>query len=110
VGGSDINEGTDFDRYVTVDSEDTDDEGEVPGYPVGTQPIGSEEVTKVGGVVEVAGVKCKRVENITRDPNPNTHHNPNFNPNPNPNPCPNPNPNPYPYPYPLPLHLPLPLP
>ena len=28
VGGTDINEETDYDRFVTVDGEDTDDEGE----------------------------------------------------------------------------------
>jgi hypothetical protein len=66
-GGADINEDTDFDRYVNVDSKDTDHEGEVS-----TQPNRSEVVTRVGDLVEVAGVKCKRVETIARDPNPNT--------------------------------------
>ena len=28
VGGTDINEETDYDRFVTVDGKDTDDEGE----------------------------------------------------------------------------------
>jgi hypothetical protein len=61
-GGTDINKDTDFDRFVTVDSDETDDEGETA-----TETIGVEEVTRVGGVVEVAGVKWKRVENIAQD-------------------------------------------
>jgi hypothetical protein len=62
VGGTDIDEGTDYDRFVTVDGEETDDEGkEGPG------PVDGGEVTRVGGVVEVGDVKWKRVENITRD-------------------------------------------
>jgi hypothetical protein len=42
--------------------EETDDEGEG-----GEGAIEVGEVTRVGGVVEVAGVKWKRVETITRD-------------------------------------------
>jgi hypothetical protein len=62
VGGTDINEETGYARFVTVDGEDTDDEGE------GDQgPIEVGEVTRVGGVVEVGNVKWKRVENIMRD-------------------------------------------
>jgi hypothetical protein len=57
-----VNQNTDFDRFVTVDSEDTDDEGEE-----GTQPIGAEKVTRVGGVVEVVGVKWRRTEDTARD-------------------------------------------
>jgi hypothetical protein len=37
-GGTDINEETDFDRFVTVDGEETDEEGE-----------GDQEQTEVGG-------------------------------------------------------------
>ncbi len=62
VGGPDINEDTDFDRFVTVDGEDTDDEVEN-----GQEAIAVGEVVRVGGVVKVAGVNWKRVENITRD-------------------------------------------
>jgi hypothetical protein len=47
---------------VTVDGEETDDEGEE-----GQGPGDGGEVTRVGGVVEVGDVKWKRVENITRD-------------------------------------------
>lgn len=61
-GGTDINEETDFDRFVTVDSEETDDEDE--REPETTE---GQEVTRVGGVVDVSGVKWKRVENIARD-------------------------------------------
>ncbi len=50
------------DRFVTVDGEDTDDEGEE-----GQGPVEEGEVTRVGGVVEVGDVKWKRVENITQD-------------------------------------------
>ncbi len=61
-GGVDIHEDSDFDRFVTVDGTETDDEGE------GEQgPIEAGSVTRVGGEVEVAGVKWKRVENVTRD-------------------------------------------
>jgi hypothetical protein len=61
-GGTDINEETDFDRFVTVDGEETDDEDErAPETTV------AQEVTRVGGVVDVSGVKWKRVENIGRD-------------------------------------------
>ena len=56
MGGPDIDEETDFDRFVTVDGEETDDEGEG-----GEGAIEVGEVTRVGGVVEVAGVKWKRV-------------------------------------------------
>ncbi len=62
MGGPDIDEETDFDRFVTVDGEETDDEGE---GGQGATEVG--EVTRVGGVVEVAGVKWKRVETIMRD-------------------------------------------
>ncbi len=61
-GGTDIDEGTDYDRFVTVDGEETDDEG-----AEGQGPGDGGEVTRVGGVVEVGDVKWKRVENITRD-------------------------------------------
>jgi hypothetical protein len=61
-GGVDINEETEFDRFVTVDGAETDDEGEVD-----QRPIEAGSVTRVGGEVEVAGVKWKRVENVTRD-------------------------------------------
>jgi hypothetical protein len=62
LGGVDIDEDTEFDRFVTVDGDITDDEGEGEEGPV---EAGS--VTRVGGEVEVAGVKWKRVENVTRD-------------------------------------------
>jgi hypothetical protein len=61
-GGPDINEDQDFDRFVTVDGEETDEEGV---EDQGRIEVG--EVTRVGGVVEVGGVNWKRVENITRD-------------------------------------------
>jgi hypothetical protein len=61
-GGADIKEDQDFDRFVTVDGEETDDEG---GEDQGRIEVG--EVTRVGGVVEVGGVNWKRIENITRD-------------------------------------------
>ena len=61
-GGTDIDEGTDYDRFVTVDGDKIDDEGEGDQAPI---EVG--EVKRVGGVVEVAGVKWKRVENVTRD-------------------------------------------
>ena len=61
-GGVDINEETEYDRFVTVDGAETDDEGEVD-----QRPIEAGSVTRVGGEVEVAGVKWKRVENVTRD-------------------------------------------
>jgi hypothetical protein len=61
-GGTDINEETDFDIFVTVDGEETDDEAE--GHQ-GLTEVG--EVTRVGGVVEVGNVKWKRIENVTRD-------------------------------------------
>ena len=61
-GGIDINEETDFDRFVTVDGEETDDEGEGELIQI---EVG--EVTRVGGVVEVGETKWKRIENITRD-------------------------------------------
>ncbi len=61
-GGTDINEETDYDRFVTVDGEETDDEGE------GDQGLTEAgEVTRVGGVIEVGNMKWKRIENITRD-------------------------------------------
>jgi hypothetical protein len=63
-GSTDVVGGADFrDRFVTVDGEDTDDEGE-NGQE---KAIAVGEVVRVGGVVEVAGVNWKRVENITRD-------------------------------------------
>ena len=61
-GGPDINEDQDFDRFVTVDGEETDEDGR---GDQGRIEVG--EVTRVGGVVEVGGVNWKRVENITRD-------------------------------------------
>jgi hypothetical protein len=61
-GGPDINEDQDFDRFVTVDGEETDEEGVED-----QERIEVGEVTRVGGVVEVGGVNWKRVENITRD-------------------------------------------
>ena len=61
-GGADIDEATEFDRFVTVDGEMTDDEDERE-----EDPIEAGSVTRVGGEVEVAGVKWKRVENVTRD-------------------------------------------
>ncbi len=61
-GGVDIDEDTEFDRFVTVDGDITDDEGEVE-----EGPIEAGSVTRVGGGVEVAGVKWKRVKNVTRD-------------------------------------------
>jgi len=60
--GVDIDEATEFDRFVTVDGEITDDEDERE-----EDPIEAGSVTRVGGEVEVAGVKWKRVENVTRD-------------------------------------------
>ena len=61
-GGVDINEETEYDRFVTVDGDETDDEGERD-----QGPIDAGSVTRVGGEVEVAGVTWKRVENVTRD-------------------------------------------
>jgi hypothetical protein len=60
--GIDINEDKDYDRFVTVDGNETEDESEG-----GQAPIEVREVTRVGGVVEVPGVKWNRVENVTRD-------------------------------------------
>jgi hypothetical protein len=56
------NEETEYDRFVTVDGAETDDEGELD-----QRPIEARSVTRVGDEVEVAGVKWKRVENVTRD-------------------------------------------